>query len=218
MASVTKFTRSAVYNQIRHLERTIQDPVSNPDIDKARSYNNYVLTPERDCTPWQYYKHRLKELYVYGRDDVKVAAGWIVTAPQDLPESDTERFFALTRDFLAERYGPENEILCTVHMDEATPHLHYLFVPVVEDNKHANYDHKVCANDLLNRKELLRFHPDLHAYLKANGLNASVTSGVTAANGRNYTVAELKAQRDHEHQVEDRWSQNKTNTYDYERW
>ena len=69
MASVEKFSKSAIVNQLRHIERTIQNP-SNPDIDKNRSRLNYSLV-DHGMTSYDYYKQRLSECYLYNRDDVK---------------------------------------------------------------------------------------------------------------------------------------------------
>ena len=87
MASVKKFTESAVVNQLRHIERTIAHP-ENMDIEKDRTVQNYSLLPQREISSYEYYRQRKSELYCYNRADVKVMAGWIVTAPKDLPMSE----------------------------------------------------------------------------------------------------------------------------------
>ena len=86
MASVTKFTAGAVYNQLRHNLRQIAHS-SNPDIDPVRLRQDYVLSPDRGMSDYDYFQERLSQLYVYGRNDVKVMAGWVVTAPQDLEQA-----------------------------------------------------------------------------------------------------------------------------------
>lgn len=193
MASVKKFTIHAVVNQLRHNERAIANP-SNEDIDPTRKNQNYALTPDRGMSSYDYFKKRKAELYCYSRDDVKVMAGWIVTAPKDLPSDQLESFFKNTYDFLVERYGEENCVQAIVHNDESgQPHLHYCFIPAVPDTKHGG--HKICANDVLNRKELRNFHPDLHKHLKANGIHANIQSGITDAQGGNRTVSQLKQER-----------------------
>lgn len=195
MASVTKFTQHAVRNQLRHNAREIERP-SNPDIDPERWRSNYALTPERGMSDYDYYKERKAQLYCYGRDDVKVMAGWVVTAPKDLAEEQEEDFFRVTYDFLEQRYGKENVIQAVVHGDESgRPHLHFCFIPVVEDPKHEQGE-KICANDVLNRKELRSFHPDLQCCLSEHGIDAHVQSGITQEQGGNRTVAELKAERE----------------------
>lgn len=202
MASVVKFTVGAVYNQLRHNLRQIAHS-GNPDIDPARLRQDYVLSPDRGMSDYDYFQERLSQLYVYGRDDVKVMAGWVVTAPQDLEQEQYDDFFLAVYDFLENRYGEENVVQAVVHDDEGgQPHLHFCFVPVVEDKKHEE-GYKVCANDVLDRRELRNFHPDLQRYLDEHGLeDAHVMTGVTRAQGGNRTVAELKSEREQEYEQE----------------
>ena len=56
-----------------------------------------------------------------------------------------------------ERYGKENVISAYVHFDEVTPHMHYAFVPVVEDKKKGGY--KLSAKS--HNKKLGTFHKTL---------------------------------------------------------
>lgn len=109
MASVTKFTAGAVYNQLRHNERTIAHS-SNPDIDPSRSDQNYSLLEPREISSYDYFLQRKEELYCYNRADVKVLASWVVTAPADLAQEQEDLFFEKTNEFLQERYGAENTI------------------------------------------------------------------------------------------------------------
>lgn len=215
MASVKKFTDKAVLNQIRHCNRTIEKD-SNKDIDKSRTHLNYSLTPTRNVSDFDYYKQRKSELYCYGRADVKTMCGWIVTAPKELKPEEEKKFFEDTYNFLENRYGKENVISATVHYDEGKvekvknkwgeyekdengeiktklvlgrPHLHFDFIPVVKDNnpKHLQTE-KICCNDRLNKIELQHFHSDL-----AKATNCPyVMNGSTKAQGRNYTVEEMK--------------------------
>ena len=159
MASVTKFTQGAVFNQLRHNLRQIAHS-GNPDIDPAR-------------------------------------------LRQDYEQEQYDDFFLAVYDFLENRYGEENVVQAVVHDDEGgQPHLHFCFVPVVEDKKHEE-GYKVCANDVLDRRELRNFHPDLQRYLDEHGLeDAHVMTGVTRAQGGNRTVAELKSEREQEYEQE----------------
>ena len=237
MASVQKFTDSAVTNQLRHNAREIVN-TSNRDIDKTRTHLNYSLTPERSLSPQEYYKTRKKELYVYDRNDVKTLAGWIVTAPKELNTPEEQRtFFLSTYKFLENRYGKENVIQAIVHYDEGKkekqvdrwgkiltdatgnpiykitvgrPHLHFNFIPVTPDTNPKHYQsEKICANDILNRRELQHFHTDLQNHLTANGINCSVLTGITKANGRNYTVKELKANYEKQRELEPEYERSR---------
>ena len=114
MASVEKFSAGAVRNQLRHNRREIEHS-GNPDIDPSRQGQDYVLSPDRGMSDYDYFLQRKSELYCYNRDDVKVMAGWVVTAPQDLDPERYDDFFCATYDFLANRYGEENVVQAIVH-------------------------------------------------------------------------------------------------------
>ena len=56
-------------------------------------------------------------------------------------------------------------------MDETTPHMHFLFIPIVDDKKW-NEKHpdkeprvKVCAKELMNMTEMNVFHRVLQEYM-----------------------------------------------------
>ena len=185
-----KITESAVVNQLRHIERTIAHP-ENMDIEKDRTVQNYSLLPQREISSYEYYRQRKSELYCYNRADVKVMAGWIVTAPKDLPMSEMEKFFNVTYEFLSERYGEKNCVQAVVHNDEGgQPHIHFLFIPAAADKKHGG--EKICANDVLNKAELRNFHSALQKYLLDHGVQANILTGITKTQGGNRTVRELK--------------------------
>ena len=200
MASVEKFSFAAVNNQIRHIERTIKNN-SNKDIDIEKSSNNYSLI-DRDISAYSYFRQRLADpdLYVYKNKEIKPLCGWIVTAPDDVPEEKEDLFFRMVFEFLNDRYGAQNCVQACVHKDESgRAHLHYLFMPVAERKKmSANHKekYKICANDVINRRELRDFHPALGKYLSDHGLPCSVYTGITAKNGGNRSVKELKQERE----------------------
>lgn len=169
MARVEKYTNTAVYNLIAHNNRNTNNP-SNKEIDPSRSYLNYKLSLNRKFlgklqTDYEYYKLRKSLLHVHDRADVKTACGWIVTAPKDLDRENQEKFFVAVYDFLSNRYGGErgeNIINAVVHLDETTPHLHFLFLPVVANQKgRGGKTERICAKDVITREELRAFHPAL---------------------------------------------------------
>lgn len=191
MASVQKFNRHDAINILRHNERSIKHP-SNPDIDRSRTHLNYSLL-DRDVSDREYYLQRLHSVHCHKRTDVKTLCNWIVTAPLDLAEEDQEQFFRAVKDFINDRYGEENVCSAWVHLDEQTPHAHISFLPVVYDEVHER--EKICANDVITRFDLSTFHPRLQSYLDELGIEATVHSGITRAQGGNRTVAQLKQER-----------------------
>lgn len=92
------------------------------------------------------------------------------------------------------------------------PHLHYLFTPTTEidhDRENAKkwhdpradiFDEKLCAADVLTKKDLKSFHHDLQDYLDNHDLgDFRVMTGKTEKQG--YTVEQLKARTDLENRI-----------------
>lgn len=215
MARVEKYTAGAVIYQLRHNTRECPKPPSNIEIDPERSKQNYTLSSHgntaKEC--YEYYKKRISEVYVYGNKAVNTMASWVITAPADLSESQEKAFFEAAADYCNSLYGEKNVIQAVVHKDEGVknsegiiiagrPHLHYSFIPVVNNNRYmkpnahgnitemARYQEKVCANDLLNKNHLQSWHIDFQKFLDKRGIKCSVINGATS--GGNRTVAELK--------------------------
>ena len=115
-------------------------------------------------------------------------------------EEQTKEYFRLCYDFLEERYGKENVISAYVHKDETTDHMHFIFLPVVEDKKwnekHPDKEprQKVCAKERINKTELNMFHRVLQEYLDEHSEKDlyPVLNGTTIGGSR--TIAELKAE------------------------
>lgn len=204
MASVEKFTFSSVSNQLRHVERTIEHN-ANTDINPERTYLDYSLI-DRGVSSYSYFRERLSDLYVYKNRELKPLCGWVITLPDDVPVNKEGDFFQYCFDFLNKRYGEENCISAVVHKDESgKPHMHYLFIPVAKrkkvTDKHPE-QYKICANEVLTKRELRDFHPALDKYLRQQGLPCSVYTGVTARQGGNRTVKKMKAERDIQREVQ----------------
>ena len=166
MAHAEKFTKGAVFGIANHIERKTENH-SNEDIDSSKTKDNYsLLNDESDLITRL--NNRLDEVHVYNRKDVNVMINWVVTLPEELKEAteeDKRAFFSNTHEFLVKRYGGlKNVVSSEVHVDETTPHLHFSFIPVVFDEK--RQQERVQANKVVDRKELMVFHDDLHDYLK----------------------------------------------------
>lgn len=182
-----KFKKTAVWKELAHDSRT-QEITVNKDIDKGRSPLNYNLCEH--ANGYDYYKKRLSEVKVQNRADVNTLCSWIITKPKDLPDADLERFFKESYSFMADRYGRENVVSAWVHMDETTAHLHFKFIPVVEDKRHEGC-YKCSAKECVDRSELKAIHKDIARHMEnVFGRDIGLLNGSTA--GGNRTVQELK--------------------------
>lgn len=227
MAALERYIARKVSYILRHNTRENPKPPSNIDIDPTRSHLNYTLTPERGTTAREcknYYNKRLNEVYHMNRSDIITACEWAITAPADLAPEQEQDFFKETYAYLNHLYSYENCVQCVIHRDEGVKgkdgqiiagraHMHYVFLPVVENKKYmvpnkkgnitkiATYKEKLCADELINKTHLKDFHPDYQKWINDAGIKATVHSGITG--GKNRTVKELKhITREIEHQKE----------------
>ena len=190
---------------MKHYERGTDEngeyiKFGNRQIDLSRTHLNYNLAP--DHGQLDFMQKRLREVYVLKRKDVNVMCSWVVTVPKELPEEFHAEFFQRTYNFLRNRYSPDekNIISSYVHMDEATPHMHFSFIPVVYDAKKGR--EKVSAKEVINRTDLKTFHRDLQAEMDrfaseygtqyGNLFQCNVLNGATA--GGNKSIEEYKAE------------------------
>lgn len=195
MANFDKFPKTAVGHLTAHFERARDEKgnyvkFSNQNIDATRTDLNYNLaTTDQPLKQGEFMKNRLSQVKVLNRADVKTLCSWVVTMPKDLPKEKQKDFFQETYNFLSARYGKENVVSAYVHLDEKTPHLHFAFLPIVEDKKTGK--EKLSAKEKVNRQDLKSFHGNLQKHLEQK-LNCKVNVINEATKDENKTVARLK--------------------------
>lgn len=190
MAHLEKFGRAALGHMLAHYDRQAGERISNPNLDRSRSHLNYNLAAsDQPSRQGDYIRRRCGEVRCQNRKDINVMCTWVVTAPKDLASEEQEAFFRACYLFLRERYGANNTVSAWVHMDEITPHLHYAWVPVVEDKRRGGY--KLSAKEAVNRRDLQTFHADLERHLEAAlGHRVSILNEATKEGNR--SIQELR--------------------------
>ena len=116
------------------------EPKTNPDVDMSRSEDNYDLIP---CDNYKRsIKEKLSNLVESSRavrKDAVVVCNFIVTSDNETMEAlgtDRQReFFQDSVKWFSDRYGADRVLNATVHMDEATPHLHIGVMPITQDGR-----------------------------------------------------------------------------------
>lgn len=161
---VAKYKGGAVGAMLGHYERKAETErgYRRPNIDPARTNQNYNLGPVREGRGSGYVAERIESLHLKRtpRKDAVRLCDCVVTAPRDLDPSRRAEFFAAAYGVLADRYGLDNVVSSWVHMDEARPHMHFAWVPVTEDGR-------LSAKDVVSRKDLRTLHPDLEREVSA---------------------------------------------------
>lgn len=124
-----------------HNRREREHSNTNPDIDRSRTTSNYSLkdTPERAYNALV--DARLATGYTGAKairkDAVRLCEALFTASGEffDLHPDRTEKYFRSCYEWACKRWGAENIISATVHMDEETPHMHLDFVPLTADGR-----------------------------------------------------------------------------------
>jgi len=90
-------------------------------------------------------------------------------------------FCKQAQDFINERYGNENIMTTDVHLDEKTPHIHFVIVPITKDKKLSAKT--VCGN----RKDYQQLQDDFAEKMKNLGLKR----GVKGSNAKHIEMKEF---------------------------
>ena len=163
-----KFKKEAVRGIQSHNNRE-RESHSNPDIDYSKSQGNYDLHGQK-AEYAQAIQNRIDNLLLVKavRKDAVQMCGIIVSSDsaffEKLTPENTRRFFEESKAFLTEFVGPENVISAMVHMDEKTPHMHFLHVPVTPDGK-------LSAKTLYTRESLKKLQTELPRHLQNRGFD-----------------------------------------------
>lgn len=144
---------------------------TNPDIDYDKSYlNKNLYEGDKDKTYYNRIRDRIKELNLPKavRKDAVVMCGFICTSDKKffdgLTQSDKDRFFKESYNFIKRRYGEKNIIAANVHYDEKTPHMHCFITPITKDGR-------LSAKKIFTRAELKELQNAYPKYMKEKGFN-----------------------------------------------
>lgn len=169
---IAKYTAGSVKGLENHDSRAKQSH-SNPDIDSLKTFKNYDLHDTKQSYQ-QFIKARIKDLNLKKtvRKDAIVMAQCLITSDKDffngISEKRRDDYFKAGLEFIKKRYGEENIISATVHLDEKTPHMHVNFVPVTKDGR-------LSAKDLLNKADFRTLQDDFYKEVSAEfGLERGV--------------------------------------------
>ena len=160
----------------RHNERRNTN-YSNKNIDKDKSYLNYSLKYPQFTYEKEFERVR-KEYNLKGQIKTvsNIVCEYIITSDKSffetIGEDETRRYFETAYKFVCEYkdLGEQYILSAKVHMDEETPHMHLVFIPVVHttDKKGNNID-KIACSEFWKAKDSYRQLQDaFYNYMVAN--------------------------------------------------
>ena len=162
---------------------------SNKEINKSNSINNYSI---KECKTT--YSNALKILQqennLKGRiiKTTNVVCKFIITSDKEffntIGEEETRRYFQTAFDFVAnyQNLGEKYILSAKVHMDESTPHMHLVFVPVIHTkDKDGNKVEKIACSEYWKGKDSYRrLQDNFYQYITEHGFD--LERGKTGAN------------------------------------
>ena len=157
----------------RHNERRNTN-YSNKNIDKEKSYLNYSLKSPQFTYEKEFERIR-KDYNLKGQIKTvsNIVCEYIITSDkaffETIGEDETKRFFETAYKFVCEYkdLGEQYILSAKVHMDEETPHMHLVFIPVVHTkNKKENDIDKIACSEFWKAKDSYRQLQD--AFYKYN--------------------------------------------------
>ena len=172
----TKYKRENLKGIYRHNERKNKN-YSNDNIDKEKSYLNYSLKSPK----YRYDKEFdiMKEKYDL-KGQIKtvsnIACEYIITSDKQffdkIGEEETKRYFETAYQFVTEykNLGEQYIMSAKVHMDEETPHMHLIFLPVVhtQDKKGNKIDKLACSEFWKEKDSYRRLQDAFYQYMTSH--------------------------------------------------
>ncbi len=173
----TKYKRENLKGIYRHNERRNKN-YSNANIDKEKSYLNYSIKSPQ----YSYGKEfdLMREKYkLKGQIKVvsNIACEYIITSDKEffetIGEEETKRYFETAYKFVSEykNLGEQYILSAKVHMDEQSPHMHLIFLPVVhtKDKKGNDIDKLACSEFWKAKDSYRQLQNAFYDYMVSNG-------------------------------------------------
>ena len=159
----TKYKRENLKGIYRHNERRNKN-YSNANIDKEKSYLNYAIKSPQYSYEKEFERIRRKyDLKGQIKMVSNIACEYIITSDKEfferIGEEEKRRYFETAYKFVSEykNLGEQYIMSAKVHMDEETPHMHLIFLPVVHTkDKEGNDIDKLACSEFWKAKDSYR--------------------------------------------------------------
>ncbi len=154
---------------------------SNKNIDRSKFNLNYSLK-RCNTTYYNAFKNLQNQYDLKGRiiSTTNIFCEYVITSDKEffekIGENETLRYFKTAYKFVAnyQNLGEEFIVSAKVHMDEACPHMHIVFIPVVHklDTKSGKQISKIACSEYWKGKDSYkRLQDNFYSYMTKSGFN-----------------------------------------------
>ena len=196
-----KLTRAEAQGRCVHNDRRAKNH-TNKDIDVSKSYMNYYIKKNE----LNYVKEfdKLKEKYdLKGqiRSNSIIVCEMVITSDSNffnkIGESETRRYFEESYKFVCNynNLGERNILSAVVHLDEGSPHMHLVYVPVIHTkDKEGNNIDKICCREFWKGRDSYRNLQNAYwSYVKSKGFDLERGLPAEETKREHFDIKEYKA-------------------------
>lgn len=195
-----KMTRVEAQGICIHNDRKAKNH-SNKEIDVTKTYLNYYIKKNE----LNYIKEfdKLKDKYdLKGqiRSNSIIMCEMVFTSDKEffnkIGEKETKRYFDECYKFMCnyKNLGEKNIISAVIHLDEETPHMHLIYIPVIHtEDKNGNSIDKVCCRDFWKGRNSYRNLQNAYFdFVKSKGFDLERGLFVEETNREHLTIQQYK--------------------------
>ena len=194
-----KYKRENLKGIYRHNERKNFNYSKN--IDKEKTYLNYSL--KEPIYSYEKEFDRLKKEYDL-KGQIKtvsnIAYEYIITSDKEffdrIGEKETKRYFETAYNFVSEykNLGKKYIMSAQVHMDEESPHMHLIFLPVVHttDKKGKAIDKLACSEFWKEKDSYRQLQNAFYEYMVSHNFELERGLPKEETNRKHVNLAEYK--------------------------
>ena len=176
-----KYTKDEMIKLAPHNER-FKKKYSNKNIDLSKTSQNYHLKLPKENSYLKEYNRLIKENNLFQgqlhKNSIYVCEV-ILTSDNaffnEIGKKETKRYFQECFNFMSEYkgIGKENILTAVVHLDEETPHMHLVYIPVVNaKDKKGNTIRKISASEFWKGKDSYKkLQNHFYKYITEKGFN-----------------------------------------------
>ena len=195
-----KYTKDEMIKLAPHNER-FKKKYSNKNIDLSKTSQNYHLKLPKENSYLKEYNRLVKENNLFQgqlhKNSIYVCEVILTsdnTFFNEIGKKETKRYFQECFKFMTEYkgIGKENILSAVVHLDEETPHMHLVYIPVVNSkDKNGNNIRKISASEFWKGKDSYKnLQNQFYRYITEKGFN--LERGKENANREHISTDEMK--------------------------
>ena len=174
---------------------------TNKDIDNTRTHLNFYCK-KNEQTYIKEFDRIKKEYDLKGhiRSNSIILCEMMITSDNGFFDKigleETKRYFRESYKFVCnyKNLGEKYIVSAVVHLDETTPHMHLIYIPVIHTkDKEGNLIDKICARDFWRGRDSYRdLQNEFHKYITSKGFELERGLPIEETGAKHQKIEELK--------------------------